>query len=808
MPTHFRIKQFLLQVTLLLLLLGSTSTTSIAQIDCDDPERSVITYFGSSGDEIPVVCKKVDGYGYVIGGFRKVGSTFTTYLGLVNTCGEIIWQNFYNISEFGAITGIVLEGGYIYCTTYKNSPNRTALVQVDMDGNAISTKFFGDSQHYPRKMVRSSDDNLLIAGQSNSASGAGATDSYIVKTTFDGTIVWQKMLGNFANDFAHNMIEDSDGNILIMGYTKDYVAGVLKGFVVKLSSTGALLWGKEYHKGPGLTRLHNATEFGDFYYFTGICDVGTSGDEDGIVIKTDKSGNLIWSKMYGTFGYDQCLSIHPKDGNLYVSGIANSVENGFESVLFSIDVNGNLLETTSIASTRDDLFESSAGEDFGIEADGFYVAASAKPDLTENVDNMFYRFDSFENNCQPGNVVLTVLEGGILVNDYVPILNTTAWTMTSATYPKSAVGLFSGIICTNVDSLDTCEIVVNAEYVIDGVSSEDGATSGCLSNEIQFNDLSTTDDVIVDWDWDFGDGTGSSAENPTHTYTTEGTYTITLIVTTELGCTDTINLEIDMVGSFIAVDFIADVTEGCEPLTVQFDNTGESGVSCAWDFGDGSFASSCGSVTHTYLTDGVYDVSLTVTGASGCFGTLVRNSYIKVFPVPVANFVFTPNAPTTLDTEVAFTNYSIDADSWLWIFDVLGTSSMENPTIIIPGIPANYDITLIAITENGCKDTIIKTINVVQDETIYVPNTFTPDGDTFNELFRPYITGIDPYDFHMIIFNRWGEIVFESYDATGGWNGAYGGKLVQDGVYVWQIVTSDLATDKKLEYYGHVTVLR
>jgi gliding motility-associated-like protein len=808
MPTHFRFKQLLFQATLLLLLVVATSTTSIAQIDCDDPERSVITYFGSSGDEIPVVCKKVDGYGYVIGGFRKVGSTFTSYLGLVNNCGEIIWQNFYNISEFGAITGIVLEGEYIYFTTYKNSPNRTALVQVDMDGNPISTKFFGDAQHYPRKMVRSSDDNLLIAGQSNSASGAGSTDSYIVKTTFDGTILWQKMVGNFANDYAHNMIEDLDGNILIMGYTKDYVAGVRKGFVVKLSSTGALLWGKEYHKGPGLTRLHNATEFGDYYYFTGACDVGSSGVEDGLIIKTDKSGNLIWSKMYGTFGYDHCLSIHPKDGNLYVSGIANSVENGFESVLFSIDVNGNLLETTSIATTRDDLFESSAGEDFGIEPDGFYVAASAKPDLTENVDNMFYRFDSFENNCQPGNVILTVLDGGILVNDYVPILNTSPWTMTAATYPKSAVGLFSGIICTNVDSLDTCEIIVNAEYVIDGVSSEDGATSGCLSNEIQFNDLSTTDDVIVDWDWDFGDGTGSSAENPTHTYATEGTYTITLIVTTELGCTDTITLELDMVGSSIAVDFIADITEGCEPLTVQFDNTGESGVSCEWDFGDGSFASSCGSVTHTYLTDGVYDVSLTVTSASGCFGTLVRNSYINVYPVPVANFVFTPNAPTTLDTEVAFTNYSIDADSWLWIFDALGTSSEENPTIIIPGIPANYDITLIAMTEHGCNDTITKTINVVQDETIYVPNTFTPDGDSFNELFRPYITGIDPYDFHMTIYNRWGEIIFESYDATGGWNGAYGGKLVQDGVYVWHIVTSDLVTDKKLEYFGHVTVLR
>jgi gliding motility-associated-like protein len=592
-----------------------------------------------------------------------------------------------------------------------------------------------------------------------------------------------------------------------MGHTRDYVADVQKGFVVKLSNTGALLWGKEFHKGPGLTRLHNATEVGDYYYFTGACDVGSSGVEDGLIIKTDKSGNLIWSKMYGTFGYDQCMSIHPKDGNLYVSGIANSIENGFESVLFSIDVNGNLLETTSIATTRDDLFELSAGEDFGIEPDGFYVAAAAKPDLTENVDNMFYRFDTFENNCQPGNVILTVLDGGILVNHYVPILNTTAWTMTSATYPKSAVGLFSGIICTNVDSLDTCEIAVNAEYVIEGVSSEDGATSGCLLNEIQFNDLSITDDVIVNWDWDFGDGSSSSVENPTHTYFTEGTYTITLTVTTELGCTDSITLEIDIVGSSISVDFIADFTEGCEPIYVQFDNTGETGVSCTWDFGDGTFASSCGSVSHTYFTPGVYDVSLTVTNASGCVGTLVRNSYIDVFVVPVANFVFAPNPPTTSDSEVAFTNLSIGADSWLWVFDILGTSSEEHPTFIFPGVPDSYDISLMAMTANGCMDSTTKTLNVVH-ETIYVPNTFTPNGDALNDLFRPYINDNDPYDFHMTIYNRRGEIIFESYDAASGWNGTYGGELVEGGVYIWHIVTFDLTSAEKLEYYGHFTVLR
>jgi gliding motility-associated-like protein len=111
------------------------------------------------------------------------------------------------------------------------------------------------------------------------------------------------------------------------------------------------------------------------------------------------------------------------------------------------------------------------------------------------------------------------------------------------------------------------------------------------------------------------------------------------------------------------------------------------------------------------------------------------------------------------------------------------------------------------MTVNGCMDSTTKTLNVVH-ETMYVPNTFTPEGDGLNDLFRPYFTDIEPYDFHMTIYNRKGEIVFESYDATGGWNGTYGGNLVEDGVYIWHIVTSDLTTDKKLEYYGHVTVMR
>jgi gliding motility-associated-like protein len=92
----------------------------------------------------------------------------------------------------------------------------------------------------------------------------------------------------------------------------------------------------------------------------------------------------------------------------------------------------------------------------------------------------------------------------------------------------------------------------------------------------------------------------------------------------------------------------------------------------------------------------------------------------------------------------------------------------------------------------------------------YIPNIMTPDGDQFNESFKPIFTsGYDMYDYHLTIFNRWGEIIFESYDTEYGWNGHYGdGGLVQDGVYIWQIDFKESMSDRRHIKRGHVTVLK
>jgi gliding motility-associated-like protein len=122
----------------------------------------------------------------------------------------------------------------------------------------------------------------------------------------------------------------------------------------------------------------------------------------------------------------------------------------------------------------------------------------------------------------------------------------------------------------------------------------------------------------------------------------------------------------------------------------------------------------------------------------------------------------------------------------------------------------SINFTVKGTDENGCMNSASVQIIIINNLLFYIPNVFTPDGNNFNETFQPVFTsGFDPYDFYLTIFSRWGELVFESYDASGGWNGTYGTNgLVQDGVFVWKIEFGDINSDKKYTYTGHVTVLK
>lgn len=256
------------------------------------------------------------------------------------------------------------------------------------------------------------------------------------------------------------------------------------------------------------------------------------------------------------------------------------------------------------------------------------------------------------------------------------------------------------------------------------------------------------------------------------------------------------------------LSFMGNELGGCLPLTVNFTNTGDAGVACEWNFGDGFDAFSCGTVTHTYYDGGLFDVSFKLTDINGCTNIVSYEDYIAVTPSPIANFTFQPLAITTFDSEVDFEDRSLNAFEWDWDFGGLGSSSDENPRFVFPQEVGEYPVKLTVTNDAGCSDSIVKILLITDPVLVYIPNVFTPDDDNLNNQFKPYFNGIDSYDYQLTIYNRWGEVVFQSFNPEFGWNGMYGDQLAADGVYIYHIITKEISTDRKLEFHGHITLLR
>lgn len=307
--------------------------------------------------------------------------------------------------------------------------------------------------------------------------------------------------------------------------------------------------------------------------------------------------------------------------------------------------------------------------------------------------------------------------------------------------------------------------------------------------------------------WD----SGQSGDQITVGPSTTTTYTVTI----DDGCETTpIQLYTDIIVAPVPVPSYQIISPlQCEPGIFEIVNTTDPNLTdqIIWTInGSEVFVNQENIITQSYDA-GTYDLEMTVTSSDGCVGTAIFPGALYVAPVPVANFTYSPNPPTMFNTEVLFNNGSTGADSYEWTFEQgsPATSSSENPSTIFPdGEIGIYETSLVAISDLGCMDTMILEIQVYPEVILYAPNTFTPDGDEYNQDWRVFIEGIDVYDFQLTIFNRWGQVVWESSDPNVGWDATFNGNAVQDGTYNWFITTRDLLNDKKYEFNGHVNVIR
>ncbi|WP_306643254.1 PKD domain-containing protein [Sanyastnella coralliicola] len=312
------------------------------------------------------------------------------------------------------------------------------------------------------------------------------------------------------------------------------------------------------------------------------------------------------------------------------------------------------------------------------------------------------------------------------------------------------------------------------------------------------------------YEWDFAPFGNSDLAEPEITFDQIGTWDVTLTASNAYGC-ETSETEPFIVHPAPTASYTANPTWGCIDLPVSFTNESDGTIiDYQWTFGDGG-VSTLPNPTHTYSDDGYFDVQLIVTTDQGCVDTMFVDNQVQAYPLPIADFTFSPEETTIYSPEIDFVDQSFDPFSWFWDFGDGYLSSEQNPSHIYE-LPGVYLIELTVQNIYGCEDRAVGQVTIDDQFNIYVPNAFTPDGDNVNDVFRPEIVGEGMVDFYeLLIFDRWGMVVFETNDMDAVWLGDFrdGGEYyVQTDTYIWQVKYRLKGAEESEIVTGHVNLIR
>ncbi|MEO9532502.1 MAG: gliding motility-associated C-terminal domain-containing protein [Crocinitomicaceae bacterium] len=354
-------------------------------------------------------------------------------------------------------------------------------------------------------------------------------------------------------------------------------------------------------------------------------------------------------------------------------------------------------------------------------------------------------------------------------------------------------------------SVDSDTMYVDVAPAPELITSND--TTICAGEPLILSSIATDLLETYTYLWNTGDTIPYLYPNPTSNTTFYVDVTDECNVTTS----DTIHVNIhpDPI-----ITLTPDVLGGCPPFQVNYTigvDIASLGSDLFWDANYGVIDSSNFSNLYmTYSEPGSGVINLNFTSANGCDVDTTFANPIQVYDLPEAMFTVNPAQPTIYDNSVDLVNTSSNYTSSEWY--ILGdTLTTENAVINLANLPTDSIITVCLQVENdfGCTDQVCGPIEIANELFLFVPNTIIIDSYSSNSVFKPVTNYFHPDWYQMYIFNRWGELIFETTDLDQGWDGTYNGVIVQDGVYIWKIVGAPVNNDSDLkEYHGHVTVLK
>jgi gliding motility-associated-like protein len=377
-------------------------------------------------------------------------------------------------------------------------------------------------------------------------------------------------------------------------------------------------------------------------------------------------------------------------------------------------------------------------------------------------------------------------------------------------YMYSDTGLFHVRLIAQAESL--CPDTAYIDMLIYGLLDPwfEAPASQCLDgNQFDFEAMGASTNIAI-YDWDFGESavplfSNSSTPSGIH-FLEEGFHLITLTIA-ENDCLESYIDSVEVIRNPV-FGAEADTTEGCGTVTAVFHGTSvyEYPVQYVWDFGDGTLGSGT-NPSHEYTSAGIYDVSVVASTSNGCpdSANILLDEVVIVHPNPIAGFEILGSSDdfiesyievTSVATGAVASNYFISDGTTYNAFDFTHEFTQSGIITITQTVESEY----------GCVASAVGAV-IINGYVFYAPNSFTPNNDDVNDVWIPSVIGAKTY--HLQIYNRWGEMIFETTDHKQPWIGeVHGGEYyAPDGVYVYNVVIEDLV-GLPHDFRGHITLFR
>ena len=298
--------------------------------------------YGGTGADYGYSVKQTQDGGYIVAGWTaSFGNSFQVYLIKTNVSGDTLWTRTYGGTndDRGYSVQQTSDTGYIVAGATGSYGGQVYLVKTNATGDTLWTKTYGGTDYdYGFSVQQTSDTGYIIAGFTHSFGNGDQV--YLIKTNASGDTLWTRNYGGTGEDRGLSIQQTSDMGYIVAGYTWSF-GDSAQVYLIKTNATGDTLWTRNYG-GTGGDRSWSVQQTSDTgyivagytYSFGNLCQV--------YLVKTNASGDTIWTRTHGGAGYDEGYSVRQtSDGGYIVAGYTSSFGNGWQVYLVKTDANGN-----------------------------------------------------------------------------------------------------------------------------------------------------------------------------------------------------------------------------------------------------------------------------------------------------------------------------------------------------------------------------------------------------------------------------------------------------------------------------------